>query len=552
MTDTKELATLLENLLKLQKSGSLGEIVGQAQRIYHDISDLSVLSGLSTPEVLSPHTSPDVPERVPSEVNLDNSNLATDVNEKEKYFDDFANDYIEFTYKNPTTYHLVQSVAELLKKSGFEYLPEAADWSKLFDPEKTGAYFTIRNGTSLAAFTIGSFWSPAKGVGAIGSHIDALTTKLKPVSNKSKVDGYELLGVSPYAGALSDVWWDRDLGIGGRVIYKNESSGKLSTTLVNSTPHPVAHIPTLAPHFGTPSNGPFNKETQAVPVVGFSDGNDEEKPTEDEQKSPLIGKHSLKLLRYISKLAGVPVSSLIDFDLDIFDVQKGTRGGLSNEFIYAPRVDDRICSYSALQALIRRHKDPESFVTDDSFNLVALYDNEEIGSLSRQGAKGGLLESTISRAIAALKISEPGTLQRLYANSVILSADVTHLLNPNFTEVYLEHHKPLPNTGIALALDSNGHMATDLLGKVVVEQLAKLNDDKVQYFQIRNDSRSGGTIGPSISSSTGARTIDLGIPQLSMHSIRATVGYKDVGLAVKFFQGFFKNWRKVVDGIEEF
>ncbi|KAI0463482.1 hypothetical protein LJB42_002478 [Komagataella kurtzmanii] len=514
MTDTKELATLLENLLKLQKSGSLGEIVGQAQRIYHDISDLSVLSGLSTPEVLSPHTSPDVPERVPSEVNLDNPNLATDVNEKEKYFDDFADDYIEFTYKNPTTYHLVQSVAELLKKSGFEYLPEAADWSKLFDPEKTGAYFTIRNGTSLAAFTIGSFWSPAKGVGAIGSHIDALTTKLKPVSNKSKVDGYELLGVSPYAGALSDVWWDRDLGIGGRVIYKNESSGKLSTTLVNSTPHPVAHIPTLAPHFGTPSNGPFNKETQAVPVVGFSDGNDEEKPTEDEQKSPLIGKHSLKLLRYISKLAGVPVSSLIDFDLDIFDVQKGTRGGLSNEFIYAPRVDDRICSYSALQALIRRHKDPESFVTDDSFNLVALYDNEEIGSLSRQGAKGGLLESTISRAIAALKISEPGTLQRLYANSVILSADVTHLLNPNFTEVYLEHHKPLPNTGIALALDSNGHMATDLLGKVVVEQLAKLNDDKVQYFQIRNDSRSGGTIGPSISSSTGARTIDLGIPQL--------------------------------------
>jgi aminopeptidase I len=461
----------------------------------------------------------------------------------DKYFESYAEKYIDFTYENPTIFHVVDHFSRQLKSKGFKFVAETDSWENL----APGKYFTVRSGSSLAAFTVGPCWTPEKGVGVIGSHIDALTVYLKPNSTKEKIDGYDLLGVANYGGTLSDVWWDRDLGIGGRLLIK-DSNGAVKAKLVDSTPHPIGHIPTLAPHFGAPAVGPFNKETQAVPVVGYSSG--EEAPATDEEKSaPLYGKHSLKLLRYVAKLAKVKVSDILQWDLQLFDVQKGTIGGLNKEFIFAPRVDDRVCSFAAINALL------ESKTQDDGFSIVGLFDNEEIGSNTRQGAKGGLIEQVVTRVLANEHFNPDGVdiqevLRKAYANTIILSADVIHLVNPNFTNVYLEHHKPIPNFGVTISLDANGHMATDGPGLALVEELARINDDELQYFQIRNDSRSGGTIGPSISTSTGARTIDLGIPQLSMHSIRATLGSKDVGLGVKFFTGFFNNWRKTYNNFD--
>lgn len=470
----------------------------------------------------------------------ENTDVSSNNEYNADYYNSYAQRYIDFTYKNPTIYHVVEHFANQLKSKGFTYTSENESWEDL----KPGKYYTIRSDSALAAFTIGSKWTPSKGVGVIGSHIDALTVNLKPNSTKAKVEGFELLGVANYAGTLSDVWWDRDLGIGGRLLIKG--SDGIKSKLVDSTPNPIAHIPTLAPHFGAPSVGPFNKETQAVPVVGFSSGKDEKPATDEEKAAPLYGKHSLKLLRYIAKLANVKVSDILQWDLQLYDIQEGTIGGLNKEFIFAPRVDDRVCSFAAINALL------ESKTNDDSFHIVGLFDNEEIGSNTRQGAKGGLIELVVSRVISNVKFSNQidevqEAIRKTYANSIILSADVIHLVNPNFTQVYLEHHKPVPNKGITVSLDANGNMATDGPGLALVEELARNNDDELQYFQIRNDSRSGGTIGPSISSSTGARTIDLGIPQLSMHSIRATLGSKDVGLGVKFFTGFFNNWRETYD-----
>lgn len=465
-----------------------------------------------------------------------------------EFYEKYADEYIEFTYQNPTIYHVVDSFSKQLKSEGFKYVSEKESWDDLVP----GRYFTYRNGSALAAFIVGKDWTPEKGVGIIGSHIDALTVTLKPNSNKSKVDGYDLLGVAPYAGTLLDVWWDRDLGIGGRLLVKDPKTNTIEAKFIDSTPHPIAKIPTLAPHFGTPSQGPFNKETQAVPVIGFSsEGDDEEPPTDAEKNSPLYGKHSLKLLRYISKLSKTPIEDITQWDLQLYDVQKGVKGGLKDEFIFAPRIDDRVCSFAAISALLEADKSND-LTNSDSFSLVGLFDNEEIGSATRQGIKGQLIESVVSRVLSSKHYNPEATnisenLSLTYANTIILSADVNHLVNPNFTSVYLEHHKPTPNKGIVIALDPNGHMATDSTGLSLVEELARINDDKLQYFQIRNDSRSGGTIGPSISLQTGARTIDLGIPQLSMHSIRATVGSKDIGNGIKFFTGFFQNWRKTYD-----
>lgn len=264
----------------------------------------------------------------------------------------------------------------------------------------------------------------------------------------------------------------------------------------------------------------------------------------------MYGKHPLRLLRYVAKLAGVEVADIVQWDLQLYDVQKGVRGGLQSEFVFAPRVDDRVCSYAAINALLEA--DARGKLADDSFAAVALFDSEEIGLGTRTGVRGQLLEAVVARVVASdLYGGGAEQTRQTWANSVVLSADVNHLVNPNFAEVYLEKHKPVPNTGLALALDPNGHMATDSVGVALMEDLARQNDDKLQYFQIRNDSRSGGTIGPYSATQTGARTIDVGIPQLSMHSIRATLGAKDIGLGTKFFAGFFANWRSTYDKFTE-
>lgn len=462
------------------------------------------------------------------------------------YYEQHADDYIDFTYKNPTIYHVVKTFAQDLQDAGFLYLAEKDSWAKL----KPGKYYTTRNGLALLAFVVGKDWTPARGVGVVGSHIDALTVALKPNSSKTPVDGYELLGVAPYAGALSNLWWDRDLGLGGRILVKTEA-GTIEQRLVDSTPHPIAKVPTLAPHFGAPASGPFNPETQAVPVIGVapSGAESELEATDDEKKAPLYGKHPLRLLRYVAKKAGVAVADIVLWDLQLYDVQKGVRGGLDHEFVFAPRVDDRVCSYAAVHGLIEA--EAAGKLTADSFTAVGLFDNEEIGSGTRTGIKGQLLEATVTRVLSSESFGGPGGVEEklrvAYANTIIVLADVNHLVNPNFSGVYLEHHKPVPNVGVTVSLDPNGHMATDAVGLALVEEVARKNGDQLQYFQIRNDSRLGGTIGPFVLIQTGARTIDLGIPQLSMHSIRATLGYKDIGLGVKFFTGFFEHWRATYD-----
>lgn len=458
---------------------------------------------------------------------------------------EYSHSYIDFTYENPTIYHLTSTLSQKLENAGFRYLSEKENWQDKLSRGQGGKFYTVRNGTNLSAFVVGEKWEQSKGVGAIGAHADSLTAKLKPLSKKNKVEGYELLGVAPYGGTLNDLWFDRDLGIGGRILYKH--GGQFKSKLVNSAPHPIARIPSLAPHFGQPAIPPFDKETQAVPVVGFSQGEEgEEVATEEEQESALFGKHSLQLLRYVAKLAGVNVSQLAQLDLDLFDVQKGAIGGIKDDFLFAPRIDDRICSYAAVIALLE-YATKVDLATNDTFALVSLFDNEEIGSLSRQGAIGGSLKTTVERAAEAIH-NGPLDFHSLWANSILLSADVNHLFNPNFAQVYLEDHRPKPNVGVTLSIDTNQHMVTDVVGTTFAEELARINGDRIQYFHIKNNSRSGGTIGPFVSSQTGARTIDLGIPQLSMHSIRATTGSRDVGLGIKFFRGFFKNWRPILDG----
>lgn len=290
-----------------------------------------------------------------------------------------------------------------------------------------------------------------------------------------------------------------------------------------------------------------------VPIVGVDNSGEERKALGDE--GTFARTQPPQLVEAIAEKLGLEnYSSILNWDLELYDVQPATVGGLKKELIYGGRIDDKLCSWAAVQALLAScHEQSSSSSSADasSIKLVALFDNEEIGSLTRQGARSDFLSTSISRIVEALYTATTlmplpaSTLARTYANSFFLSADVTHAFNPNFASAYLPNHSPRLNTGLTISYDSNGHMSTDANSTAFVQECARRSNSTLQAFQIRNDVRSGGTIGPMTASKTGMRTIDVGIVQLSMHSIRATTGADDPGLGVQAFKGFFDFFEEV-------
>ncbi|KAL1893069.1 vacuolar aminopeptidase 1 [Ceratocystis pirilliformis] len=460
----------------------------------------------------------------------------------------YTEPFCSFLTENPTIFHAVEYFKEKLGEAGFIELPMRDNWEGKVHPG--GKYWTTRNGSALIAFAVGESYKPGNGVGMIAGHIDALTAKLKPVSSKPNRAGYIELGVAPYAGALNQTWWDRDLSIGGRVIVRDPSTGKTGIKLVKLG-WPIARVPTLAPHFGVGMMGNNNAETQAVPIIGL-DNSDLSAASPPAQ--PLGGPGSFaskqppKLVKLISKELGISDYSLIvNWELELYDSQPAQTGGMDHEFIFGGRIDDKLCSWSALQGLIAGDHKP----SDGYIKLVALFDDEEIGSLLRQGAKGNFLPLVIERSVEALAHEDekttfgPGIIGQTYSRSFLVSADVTHAANPNFLGSYLDDHMARLNVGVTICADSNGHMTTDAVSTSVLTRVGELAGCTTQTFMIRNDSRSGGTVGPTLSSMMGVKSADAGLPQLSMHSVRATTGSLDPGLGVKFFKGFLDLWEQI-------
>ncbi|KAL8709533.1 MAG: hypothetical protein Q9220_005775 [cf. Caloplaca sp. 1 TL-2023] len=468
--------------------------------------------------------------------------------------------FLDFITQNPTVFHAVDTLCKRLDSHGFTKLSSRDSWVNKI--QKGGKYMVERNGSSIIAFTVGSDYRPGNGAAVIASHIDALTTKLKPISKKPTRAGYVQLGIAPYAGALNKTWWDRDLGIGGRVLVKDESTGKIETRLVKLG-WPIARIPTLAPHFGAPAyEANPNLETAMVPIIGLddsdlsSDNNDTTpKTTVQGSVGTFTATQPERLVRAIAgELSIQDHHSIVNWELEVFDTQPAQLGGIDREFIFAPRIDDKLCSFAAIEALIASTESNETTLdnpspSDDSstIKIVGCFDDEEIGSLLRQGARSNFLPSTIERTVAALAGDHhtQDLVSQTFANGFMISADVSHAVNPNYLNVYLEDHAPRLNVGIAVQADPNGHTTTDSVSTAFLQRVADQCGSTLQVFQIRNDSRSGGTVGPMLSSAMGMRAIDAGLPQLSMHSIRATVGNLDPGLGVKLFKGFFDHFEEV-------
>ncbi|KAF5875814.1 putative vacuolar aspartyl aminopeptidase lap4 protein [Botrytis fragariae] len=473
--------------------------------------------------------------------------------------EEYAEPFINFMTENPTVWHAIQYWENKLEDAGFTKLSPRDSWNGKLAPN--GKYYVNRNGTSLIAFSVGGAYKSGNGIAMVAAHSDSLTARLKPISTKHNKAGFVQLGVAPYAGALNETWWDRDLGIGGRVLVKDEKTGYISQKLVKLG-WPIARIPTLAPHFGVGMFGQNNKETQLVPIIGL-DNSDIESSTSSSSseqfqtsnisgaKSSFVSTQPPKLVNLIAKELGIEnKETIINWELELFDTQPSQLGGLDKEFIFSGRIDDKVCSWSSIEALLSNSSSEDS-KSSGIISMVALFDDEEIGSLLRQGARGNFLPGTVERVVECFNDStySPNILMETYAKSFLVSFDVTHATNPNFLEKYLENHCPRLNVGLTVEADSNGHTTTDSVSTAIFQRLAEKCGQKLQTFMIRNDSRSGGTVGPMLSSAMGVRAIDVGIPQLSMHSIRATTGSQDPGLGAKMIEGVFAGWESVDEEI---
>lgn len=466
---------------------------------------------------------------------------------RESKLEDYTEPFISFLTKNPTVFHAVDYIAKRYDANGFTQISERDHWGSTL--HRTGKFYIKRNNSTIIAFVVGKNYVPGNGASIIATHVDAITTRLKPISNLPPKAGFLQLGVAPYAGGLNGTWWDRDLGIGGRVLVRDSKTGKIEQRLVKLN-WPIARIPTLAPHFGVAANlSGANKETQMVPIIGLD--NSEPNYFSAQQDSVLGGAGTFaasqppRLVRAIAGELGIQShSDIINWDLELFDIQPAQLGGLDKEFIFAGRIDDKLCSWSAVEALIAA----DDSQSDSSLKVVACFDDEEIGSQLRQGARSNILPLTLERICEAFPFSTDSSKDlfgRMYANSFLVSADVSHAVNPNFLDQYLPNHSPRLNVGVVLATDPNGNDPNDAVSNAFLQRCADKVGATLQVFQIRNDSRSGSTVGPMLSSATGIRACDAGMPQLSMHSIRATTGSLDPGLGVQLFKSYLENFEEV-------
>ncbi len=373
-----------------------------------------------------------------------------------------------------------------------------------------------RNDSSLIAFKI-STPPEETGFRLVGAHTDSPCLKVKP--NAVTVNnGYAKLALEVYGGVLLSPWFDRDLGLAGRVTLRTRS-GDIQNRLVDFE-DPIAFIPNLAIHLDRIANEEksINKQKHLPAVLCRCD---DEKPSFD-------GLLREQLHREYPQLE---VDEILSFEMSLYDCQIPGFVGLKKEFIASARLDNLLSCHAGVEAIIHS--------SNDTNQLLVLNDHEEVGSASTSGAEGPFLLSILHR----LCVTEENT-QRAISHSMMISADNAHGVHPNYADLHEPGHQPLINNGPVIKLNSNQRYATNSETEAVFKHICQRHNLPYQVVVVRTDMGCGSTIGPITATRLGVRTIDIGVPQLGMHSIRELAGAKDQQVLIQALTGFYdlKDW----------
>ncbi|KAM1556446.1 probable aspartyl aminopeptidase [Malus sylvestris] len=452
-------------------------------------------------------------------------------------------DLLDYLNESWTHFHATAEAKRQLIAAGFHLLSENDEW----DLKPGGRYFFTRNMSCLVAFAVGEKYSVGSGFHAIAAHTDSPCLKLKPRSASSK-SGYQMINVQTYGGGLWHTWFDRDLSVAGRVILRG-SKGSFLHKLVK-VKRPLLRIPTLAIHLDrTVNKDGFkpNIETQLIPLLASKL---EEASLETKEKSTTASSkadHHPLLMQVLSDELNCNIDDIVSIELNICDTQPSCLGGGNDEFIFSGRLDNLASSYCALRALIDSCESPGDISNEHAVRMVALFDNEEVGSGSIQGAGAPTMFQAMRRIISCLAEKYVGecAFERAIRQSFLVSADMAHGVHPNFMDKHEEHHRPEMQKGLVIKHNANQRYATSGVTSFIFKEIGKIHNLPTQEFVVRNDMGCGSTIGPILASGAGIRTVDCGIPQLSMHSVREICGKEDIDIAYKYFKAFYQTFSSI-------
>uniref|UniRef100_A0A6N2MDF3 Aspartyl aminopeptidase n=1 Tax=Salix viminalis TaxID=40686 RepID=A0A6N2MDF3_SALVM len=466
-----------------------------------------------------------------------------------------ASELINFLNASPTAFHAVEEAKKRLRNAGYEQVSERQDWNL----EAGKRYFFTRNHSTIVAFAIGNKFEAGNGFYIVGAHTDSPCLKLKPVSKVTK-GGYLKVGVQTYGSGLWHTWFDRDLTVAGRVIIKEEKDGSVSYShrLVRIE-EPIMRVPTIAIHLDRNVNSDgfkVNTETQLLPVlatsiktelnkaIAESDPLKSEETLADGKKSDKVmikSKHHSLVLEMIANQIGCKVDDICDFELQVCDTQPSVIAGAAKEFIFSGRLDNLCSSFCSLKALIDATSSESDLKDESGVRMVALFDHEEVGSNSAQGAGSPVMLDALSRITSSFD-SDSKLLPKAIQLSYLVSADMAHALHPNYMDKHEENHQPKLHGGLVIKHNANQRYATNAVTSFLFREIASKHNIPTQDFVVRNDMACGSTIGPILASGVGIRTVDVGAPQLSMHSIREMCAVDDVKHSYEHFKAFFQDF----------
>lgn len=408
-------------------------------------------------------------------------------------------EFINFLNTSPTAFNAVKNIGDILKENNYKELDE----KKKYVIKKGGKYFVRRNGSSIIAFNVGEeLKEPSLQVSA--SHSDCPSFKIKPESLIYE-NGYLKIDTEVYGGAIFYPWLDRPLSIAGRLVVKNKS-GEIETKVFDYK-KPFCLIPSQAIHQNREVNNnlALNAQIDMLPIC------------------------SLKKNNLLDFLKEETKENILNYDLYLYPCGNAYVWGIENEFITSFHLDDLQCAYTCLKGFINNFN-------KNNLNVYCCFDNEEVGSLTRQGAASNFFESTIERICEALKIDY----YSLLANGMMLSCDNAQGLHPSHAEKADPINNAKLNKGVVIKFNANQSYTSDALSTAIFRDL--LNRKKIpnQYFANRSDIKGGGTLGNISNSHVSLLAVDIGLAQLAMHSCNETVGSKDNEYMIEAIKTFYK------------
>lgn len=421
----------------------------------------------------------------------------------------YTEDLFQFIESSPTAFHAVDAMKDVLEKQGYKGLLESGKW----ELEEGGKYYVVRNGSSLIAFRIPAI--DFAGFQIMAGHSDSPCLKIKENPEITAEQAYIKLNVEKYGGMLCGTWFDRPLSAAGRLMVRENN--RIKRKLVNID-RDLLIIPSLAIHMNREANDgyKYNVQKDMLPLYGMCTGGSRE-----------------SFMEMIAHEAGVKEEAVLGSDLYVYSRMPGSVWGAGSEFISIGRLDDLECVYASLAGFL----DAED---GDSIPVHCVYDNEEVGSGTRQGAASTFLADTLFRICESFGMSG-ADYRRALASSLMVSADNAHAAHPNYPDKACPSNRPVMNQGIVIKFSGNQKYTSDAVSAALFRRICEMAGAPVQEFTNRSDLLGGSTLGNISGTQVAVKCVDIGLPQLAMHSVYETAGVKDLEYLICAAKVFYES-----------